>query len=162
MKTCLPIKAALVALIASSALLTGQLYAQSAEEPAGSAQVERPAAGKYSHGHERSGMHKMLRKLDLTEAQKADVKAIVEKYKTQGSDKPSAEARAAHKAEMLSLITHANFDEAKAQEIIATKQEYKAVQMLQHLKMQNEIYQLLTPEQQTKFTQRLEKQGKKR
>ena len=63
---------------------------------------------------------------------------------------------------MVSVITNANFDEAKAQELIAANQERKAAKMLQHMKMQNEIYQLLTPEQQAKFTQRLEKQGKKR
>ena len=162
MKTRLPIKAGLVALIASSALLTGSLYAQSASEPTTDTQIERQSEGKYQHGHQRSGMHKMLRKLDLTDAQKTDVKAIVEKYKAQRPDKPSADVRAANKAEMVSLITSANFDEAKAHEIITAKQERKAAQMLQHFKMQNEIYQLLTPEQQAKFTQRLEKQGKKR
>ena len=104
----------------------------------------------------------MLRMLDLTETQKTDVKAIVEKYKAQRPEKPSSEVRAANKAQMVSVITNANFDEAKAQELIAANQERKAAKMLQHMKMQNEIYQLLTPEQQAKFTQRLEKQGKKR
>ena len=79
MKTRFPIKAGLVALIAGSALLTGQLYAQSAEQPTADSQVERQSAGKYEHGHHRGGMHKMLRMLDLTETQKTDVKAIVEK-----------------------------------------------------------------------------------
>ncbi|MCW3172078.1 Spy/CpxP family protein refolding chaperone [Shewanella subflava] len=162
MKTRFPIKAGLVALIAGSALLTGQLYAQSAEQPTADAQVERQSAGKYEHGHHRGGMHKMLRMLDLTETQKTDVKAIVEKYKAQRPEKPSAEVRAANKAQMVSVITNANFDEAKAQELIAANQERKAAKMLQHMKMQNEIYQLLTPEQQAKFTQRIEKQGKKR
>ncbi|MCL1142870.1 Spy/CpxP family protein refolding chaperone [Shewanella gaetbuli] len=163
MKASSSFKAGLVALIASSALLVGPLHAETASSETDSgAKVEKQHEGKKHHrGHKKSSMHKMLRKLDLSDAQKAQVKTIVEKYKAQRPEKPSKEERTAHKAEMVSLLTAASFDEVTAQQMISQKQVREAEKMLQHMKMQNEIYQLLTPEQQAKFTERLE-QGRTR
>lgn len=153
MKTLSPLKTSLIALVASSALLTGSLYANDAQTDNAPQAEMHHKQGK----HHKGGMHKLLRKLDLTDAQKADVKAVMEKYKAQRPERPTDEQRAAHKAEMLSLITNANFDEAKAQAMISAQQEKRQAQALQHLKMQNEIYQLLTPEQQEKYKARMEK-----
>lgn len=156
MKTSSIIKTSLVALVASSALLAGQLYAV---DTAADSTVKTEQTCKKGKRHQgpKDGMHKMLRKLDLTDAQKEQVKAVVEKYKADRPEKPTEEQRAAHRAEMLTLITGASFDEAKATEMAESKQQMHLQRMLTHLKMQNEIYQLLTPEQQEKFQEKFAK-----
>ncbi|WP_434950009.1 Spy/CpxP family protein refolding chaperone [Shewanella sp. HL-SH4] len=149
MKTSSIIKTSLVALVASSALLAGQLYA--VDNTDSTVKTEQVAAkGDKHHGH-KGGMHKMLRKLDLTDAQKVQVKAIYEKYQANRPERPTKEQRAAHKADMLALITTAGFDDVKATEMVEAKQQMHLQKTLTHMKMQNEIYQLLTPEQQQKF-----------
>ena len=157
MKTSSIIKTSLVALVASSALLASQLYA--AETTDNTVKIENVAAkGDRYHGH-KGGMHKMLRMLDLTDSQRADVKAVLNKYQGNRPERPTKEQRAAHRADMLALITTAGFDEVKATEMAQAKQQQHMQKMLNHLKMQNEIYQLLTPEQQQMFQDNFQ-QGK--
>ncbi|UJF22449.1 Spy/CpxP family protein refolding chaperone [Shewanella sp. OMA3-2] len=152
MKPSSILKTSLVALVASSALLTGQLYAT--DTTGSTVHTEQVAPkGDRQHGH-KGGMHKMLGALELTDEQKVQVKAIFGKYKANRPERPTKEQRATHKAEMLALITTAGFDEAKATEMAEAKQQLQLQKMLTHLKMQNEIYQLLTPEQQQKFQDR--------
>ncbi|WP_418357657.1 MULTISPECIES: Spy/CpxP family protein refolding chaperone [Shewanella] len=155
MKTSSIIKTSLVALVASSALLAGQLYAvDSADAKVKTEQTCKK--GNKRHGPQ-DGMQRMLRKLDLTDAQKEQVNAIVEKYKADRPERPTKEQRAAHRTEMLALVTSASFDEAKATEMAEAQHQKKLQGMLSHLKMQNEIYQLLTPEQQVQFQEKFAK-----
>ncbi|WP_435805297.1 Spy/CpxP family protein refolding chaperone [Shewanella psychromarinicola] len=150
MKTRSVIKASLVALVASSALLASQLYAADT-----TTDTEAKTASMYQKGDmhhvRKGGMHKMMHMLDLTAAQKTDVKAIMQKYQANRPERPSKEQRAEHRTEMLALITSAGFDEAKVTEMAEMQQQKHLQKMLTHLKMQNEIYQLLTPEQQQTF-----------
>ncbi|MCL1047156.1 Spy/CpxP family protein refolding chaperone [Shewanella electrodiphila] len=160
MKSRFTVKSSLIALVASSALLAGQVYATSTAET--TAQTEQTQQkGERGGKHHGKSMHKsvrkMLRSLDLTETQKTDVKAVFEKYKEDKADRPSAEERAAHKAEMLALISNANFDDAQADAIIDAKQLKMKEGMKNFMKMQNEIYQLLTDEQKEKFDSRFTK-----
>ncbi|WP_445777136.1 Spy/CpxP family protein refolding chaperone [Shewanella sp.] len=155
MKTSSIIKTSLVALVASSALLAGQLYAvDSADAKVKTEQTCKK--GNKRHGPQ-DGMQRMLRKLDLTDAQKEQVNAIVEKYKADRPERPTKEQRAAHRTEMLALVTSASFDEAKATEMAEAQHQKKLQGILSHLKMQNEIYQLLTPEQQVQFQEKFAK-----
>ncbi|MGX9462147.1 Spy/CpxP family protein refolding chaperone [Shewanella sp. A14] len=149
MKTSAIIKTSLVALVASSALLAGQLYAEDTTDS--TAKTEYVSAKGDRHHGPKNGMHRMLRRLDLTDAQQVEVKAIFDKYQANRPERPTKEQRAEHRAEMLALITTAGFDEAKATEMAEAQQQKHLQGMLTHLKMQNEIYQLLTPEQQQKF-----------
>jgi protein CpxP len=149
MKTSSIFKKSLVALVASSALLAGQLYAQETTSSTAKTEQASVKGGKY-HGH-KGGIHKMLRKLDLTDAQKVQVNVIFDKYKANRPEHPTQEQRAAHKADRLALITTAGFDEVKATEMVEAKQQMQLQKMLTQMKIQNEIYQLLTPEQQQKF-----------
>jgi protein CpxP len=150
MKTRSVVKASLVALVASSALLASQLYAADT-----TTDTEVKTASMYQKGDmhhvRKGGMHKMMHMLDLTAAQKTDVKAIMQKYQANRPERPSKEQRAEHRTEMLALITSAGFDEAKVTEMAEMQQQKHLQKMLTHLKMQNEIYQLLTPEQQQTF-----------
>jgi protein CpxP len=150
MKTRSVIKASLVALVASSALLASQLYAADT-----TTDTEAKTASMYQKGDmhhvRKGGMHKMMHMLDLTAAQKTDVKAIMQKYQANRPERPTKDQRAEHRTEMLALITTAGFDEIRATEMAATQQQKNLHRMLTHLKMQNEMYQLLTPEQQQTF-----------
>ena len=155
MKTSSIIKTSLVALVASSALLAGQLYAvDSADAKVKTEQTCKK--GNKRHGPQ-DGMQRMLRKLDLTDAQKEQVNAIVAKYKADRPERPTKEQREAQRTEMLALVTSASFDEAKATEMAEAQHQKKLQGMLSHLKMQNEIYQLLTPEQQVQFQEKFAK-----
>ncbi|UCX03267.1 Spy/CpxP family protein refolding chaperone [Shewanella glacialimarina] len=149
MKTSSIFKKSLVALVASSALLAGQLYAEETISSAAKTEQSSVKADRH-HGH-KGGMHKMLRKLDLTDAQKVQFKVIFDKYKANRPEHPTKEQRAAHKADRLALITTAGFDEVKATEMVEAKQQMQLQKMLTQMKIQNEIYQLLTPEQQQTF-----------
>jgi protein CpxP len=158
MKTRSVIKASLVALVASSALLASQLYAADTTTDTEVKTASMYQKGDMHHGrkggmhHDRKGgMHKMMHMLDLTAAQKTDVKAIMQKYQANCPERPSKERRAEHRAEMLALITSAGFDETKATEMAEAQQQQHMQKMLTHLKMQNEMYQLLTSEQQQTF-----------
>jgi len=157
------IKASVVSLVAGSVLLT-QLYAADMATDSvvktesgyhhGNKDQDHEGCMQNKHrGHE-GGMHKMLRKLDLTDAQKVKVKAIFDKDKANRPERPTKEQRAEHRAEMLALITGASFDEAKATEMAQAQQQKHLQGMLTHFKIQNEIYQVLTPEQQQIFQQK--------
>lgn len=155
MKTSSIFKTSLVALVASSALLAGQLYA--ADESDTTAKTEQMDRKGNRQQGPRDGMHKMLRKLDLTDAQKEQVKVIAQKYKADRPERPTKEQREAHRAEMLALVTSASFDEVKATEIAEAQHQKRLQGMLSQLKMQNEIYQILTPEQQQVFQEKFAK-----
>ncbi|WP_144211984.1 Spy/CpxP family protein refolding chaperone [Shewanella donghaensis] len=160
MKTASKIKASVIAIVASSALLAGQLYAANTDTSVQTEQTqksERAHGGKHHGKSMEKGMRKMLRSLDLSDTQKTDVKAIVAKYRADKDDRPSAEERSAHKTDMLALISNANFDEAQAELMIADKQAKQKQHMLNFFKMQNEVFQLLTEEQQQKFESRFTK-----
>jgi protein CpxP len=150
MKTRSVIKASLVALVASSTLLASQLYAADTTTDTEAKTASMYQKGDMHHGR-KGGMHKMMHMLDLTAAQKTDVNAIMQKYQANRPERPTKEQRAEHRTEMLALITTAGFDEAKATEMAEMQQQKHLQKMLTHLKMQNEIYQLLTPEQQQTF-----------
>lgn len=154
MKTSSMIKTSLVALVASSALLVGQIYAADSTDT--STKTERCANKGDRHQGPKNGMHRMLRKLDLTADQKAKVEAIVEKYQAKRPERPTKEQRAEHRAEMLALITSSSIDEAKAKKMVEAQQQQRLQGMLTHLKIQNEIYLLLTPEQQQTFKDKFE------
>jgi protein CpxP len=156
MKKAFPLKAGLLALVAGSVLLVGQVQAgnpESAGQGMSQGEYKGDHNGKHHRGHH-GGMFKMMRHLDLSDAQKAEVKTIVEKYKQDRAQRPSQEDRQAHRAQVLTLITQAGFDDSAAQNLVAEKQQRHQVAMVNKLKMQNEIYQLLNDEQKAKFSEK--------
>lgn len=112
------------------------------------------------HGH-RGGMNNIYSQLDLTEAQKQDVSTIMQQAK--GSvDRQSRQAlRKTHLAERSALMNAEQFDEDKARAMINNHQQQMIEQHVEMLKVQHQMFQVLTPEQRTKFEQ-LMSQGKGR
>jgi len=103
------------------------------------------------HGGEMFGpmMGMMSDVLDLTDAQQAQIKQIFD------NAKPSMEPlwqqeHASHKA-MMQLITSGSFDQAKAQAIASQEAQIHQQMELQHAQLAAQAYQVLTPEQKTKF-----------
>ncbi|ABE56735.1 spheroplast protein y precursor, putative [Shewanella denitrificans OS217] len=162
-------KVGVLVLLAGSVLLVSQVQATTTELEAQGATQDKGEYRTFEHkaGHKgerhsghRGGMLRMLHKLELTEAQKAEVKLVMEKYQ-QGGERPTQEQREAHRAQVLSLITQANFDENAAQNLVLEKQQQHQAAMVNKLKMQNEIYQLLNEEQKAQFTTHFTKMAAK-
>lgn len=108
------------------------------------------------------GMHGMLRELDLSATQKTEIKQLFTQLKQDRSEsRPSKDQRTAHKAEMLALISAPQFDEARARQLLGEKQQAHEARAIAHLQLQQQIYQLLTPEQQAKFEQLFARRGAK-
>ncbi|MFB2663067.1 Spy/CpxP family protein refolding chaperone [Shewanella mangrovisoli] len=158
MKTLSPFKAGLFAILASSAVFATTVNAEPSQG------CDHPRGEFHKHGERMAhdGMHRMFEGLDLTDAQKADIKKLfAEQRAARSDDKPSKEERLAHRAEMQALITSATFDEAQAKALMSAQQEKRQAQAIERMKMQNQIYNLLTPEQQAKFKARFEAQAGK-
>ena len=89
--------------------------------------------------------------LDLTEEQHAQIKQIF------SSAKPALQPlmqqeRQSHHA-MMQLVASGNFDQAKAQTIATQESQIHAQIEVQHALLASQAYQILTPDQKTKFTQ---------
>lgn len=109
------------------------------------------AQGPHHHGDEMFGpmMGMMSDVLDLTDAQQAQIKQIYH------NAKPSMEPlwqqeHQSHQA-MMDLVTSGNFDQAKAQAIANQEAQSHAQLEVQHAQLAAQAYQVLTPEQKTKF-----------
>ncbi|MBR9728719.1 Spy/CpxP family protein refolding chaperone [Shewanella intestini] len=146
-----------VAVLVGSSFVMSPVFAQD------TAQVSPQKTEKQAkhHGKKHHSMHKMLRRLSLTDEQKTQVKAIVGKYTTTTSKEDKEAARDEHQQHIVDLVTAPSFDATQAQLIIEAHQAKSEQQMLDKLRMQNEIYNLLDAEQQEKFKKMLTK-GKRR
>jgi len=112
------------------------------------------AQGPHRHGGDFFGPM-MMEMLDLTDAQQAQIKQIHENAKP--TLKPLwQQEHQSHRA-MMDLITSGNFDEAKAQAIANQEAQIHAQLEVQHAQLMAQAYQVLTPEQKTKFNEFLAK-----
>jgi protein CpxP len=98
----------------------------------------------------------MMEMLDLTDAQRAQIKQIHENAKP--TLKPLwQQEHQSHRA-MMDLITSGNFDQAKAQAIANQEAQIHAQLEVQHAQLMAQAYQVLTSEQKTKLSEFLAKQ----
>ncbi|MDB2386639.1 Spy/CpxP family protein refolding chaperone [Shewanella sp.] len=156
------LKASLLAVVASTTLLTGNVYA-------GNDKVAHDGHGKgRSHQSmlargEHNELRKMFRGLDLSDAQKQDLKALFSEHRAEMKQQRLSKAdRVAQKEQVLGFITDSHFSEEAVKNALTAKLDTRQQQMVNRLKLQNQAYQLLTPEQQTQFKQRFLKRGLKR
>ena len=105
------------------------------------------------HKGMRGGHHDMMFKnLNLTDAQKQQVRDIMKEQRGK-MERPSVEERrAAH-----SIIASDSFDKAKAQAQVDKMAEQNKARMMAHMETQNKIYNILTPEQKKQFNANFEK-----
>ena len=115
-----------------------------------------PTEGKRMMHHKgKPGMHHemmMFKDLNLTDAQKQQIRDIMKSQRDQMKRPPLEERRAMH-----DIIASDSFDKAKAEAQIDKMAEQHKARMLAHMETQNKIYNILTPEQKKQFNANFEK-----
>jgi protein CpxP len=123
------------------------------------------AQGHQGPGEKRRGgpgdmVEHMSRELNLTDAQKEQVKTILE------SQRSTEEERHAKLDEIRKQIDAATangqFDEAQVRTLANQQAQIMADEMVDHARMHSKIYALLTAEQRTKADQLMKNHGERR
>lgn len=136
---------ALVVLVLCSAAIMG--YAQEA--------AAAPEAGWHGHGHDH--MAWMAKQLNLTDAQKAQVKTIRQSQKATMS--PVMQQMAQNRAAMLAATANGAFDQAKVTALANQQAQLMAQMTVQKESLKHQIYtQVLTPDQRATAEQMRQKE----
>ena len=93
-----------------------------------------------------------LHGLDLTDAQRAQVKQIMAAEKP--TLKPLMQQEMQNHQQMTALVRSGSFEEAKAQAIAAQEAQIHTQIAVERAKIDAQVYQLLTPDQRTKLAER--------
>ncbi len=142
----------LTALFVASTLALGATSAAFAADTATT--TAAPTESKMMHHKGKPGMHHdmMFKDLNLTDAQKTQIRDIMKSQRDQMKRPPVEERRAMH-----DIIASDSFDKAKAQAQVDKMAERNKARMLAHMETQNKIYNILTPEQKKQFDANFEK-----
>ena len=117
--------------------------------------AEAPEAGW--HGHGQHHMARMARELNLTDAQKQQIKTMMQSQ--HASMRPLMQQLAENRKAMLAATANGAFDQAKVQAIANQQSQALAQLMVQRASLQHQIYnQVLTPDQRAKADQMRDKQ----
>jgi periplasmic protein CpxP/Spy len=129
----------LLALVLSSALLAGASTAA--------------VAGDRHHGNSGHTMvdSRMFKGLDLTDAQKAQVEALLKAHRAKAIDKTD---RIAMHDELQKVLQSDSFDEAGVRLVLEKQQAKKLEHEVAALKLQHQLRAVLTPEQKAKLDER--------
>ncbi|ENE6348094.1 ATP-independent periplasmic protein-refolding chaperone [Salmonella enterica] len=103
--------------------------------------------GKFGPHHDM-----MFKNLNLTDAQKQQIRDIMRAQREQMKRPPLEERRAMH-----DIIASDTFDKAKAEAQITKMEAQRKANMLAHMETQNKIYNVLTPEQKKQYNANFEK-----
>ncbi|EEF7939256.1 ATP-independent periplasmic protein-refolding chaperone [Salmonella enterica subsp. diarizonae] len=103
--------------------------------------------GKFGPHHDM-----MFKNLNLTDAQKQQIRDIMKAQREQMKRPPLEERRA-----MRDIIASDTFDKAKAEAQITKMEAQRKANMLAHMETQNKIYNVLTPEQKKQYNANFEK-----
>jgi Spy/CpxP family protein refolding chaperone len=101
------------------------------------------------HGRHGRRMAYMARELNLTDAQKAQIKEIFQANKATGL--PLMQQMAANKKAMLEATANGSYDQAKIQQLANQQAQLASQLIVQKQAIRHQIYtQVLTPDQRTK------------
>ncbi|EBP1705971.1 ATP-independent periplasmic protein-refolding chaperone [Salmonella enterica] len=103
--------------------------------------------GKFGPHHDM-----MFKNLNLTDAQKQQIRDIMKAQREQMKRPPLEERRAMH-----DIIASDTFDKAKAEAQITKMEAQRKANMLAHMETQNKIYNVLMPEQKKQYNANFEK-----
>jgi periplasmic protein CpxP/Spy len=129
----------IVGVVLGATLLAAVAFGQS---------VVRTAAPSHRAGFGMMGM--MADYLDLTDAQRTQMKTILSKEKP--TIQPLMQQLAAGRQQMQQLEQAATFDETKARTVATQQSQTLAELMVQKARIKSELIQVLTPDQKTKLT----------
>ncbi|ANZ05663.1 ATP-independent periplasmic protein-refolding chaperone Spy [Raoultella ornithinolytica] len=135
--------------VASTLALGAANLAHAADTTAAQPESKPMMYHKGMHG----GQHEMMFKgLNLTDAQKQQIRDIM-KGQRENMKRPSLDERRA----MHELIASDTFDKAKAEAQIDKMEAQHKAMALSRMETQNKIYNILTPEQKKQFNANFEK-----
>ena len=135
--------------VASTLALGAANLAHAADTPATSGET----APMMHHKRGPAGPHEMMFKgLNLTDAQKTQIRDIMKRQRD-NMKRPSLDERRA----MHELVASDTFDKAKAEAQIDKMEAQHKEMALSRLETQNKIYNILTPEQKKQFNANFEK-----
>ncbi len=138
---------ALLAVVLCGALMIS--YAQQTDNTS-----PKPAWARHGHG-DRMGY--MATALNLTDAQKAQIKSMMQGNRT--TMRPLMQQMAQNRVAMLTATSGGAFDQAKVTALANQQAQLMAQMSVQRQSIQSEIYnQVLTPEQRTTADQMRQKQ----
>jgi len=109
------------------------------------------AQGPHGHGGPGGEFHYMLKQLDLTTDQHAQVKAIFEKEKP--TLQPLMEQMRQNHSAIKTLEASGSFDEAKTRALAQQNSQTMIELQVEHARIKSEIMQILTADQKTKLAQ---------
>ena len=135
----------------AAASLSGAVIAKQTDSDTHSQQMQRD--------RQHQAMHKMLASLDLTDSQKAQIKALVEQQREKHQ---ASKPKAGMQQKFQQLVSADSFDEVAARSLLEQQQQKDIERRLERLKLQHEIRQLLTPEQRQQLSQKQQKLHNKR
>ena len=92
-----------------------------------------------------------MHKLDLTDAQQAQVKAIMAKEKP--AFRPLMQQMAQGHAQLRDLVINGGYDEAKVREMASQQAQTMTELTVQYARVGSEMIQVLNPEQKAKLTE---------
>lgn len=111
------------------------------------------------HNHDKRPFERMLRRLDLSEQQRAQVEQIVAESRTAAQTDRGA-LRENHQA-LHDLATSTAYDAQRVRGLAEAQAQRKADRIVARTETFHRVYQVLTPEQQAKFAElRAQRQAK--
>ncbi len=114
-----------------------------------------PAQGWHGHGAHHMGW--MAKQLNLTDAQKAQIKTMMQSQRA--TTRPLMQQLAENRQALLTATANGAFDQAKVTAIANQQSQLMAQLMVQRQSMQHQIYtQVLTADQRTTADQMRQKQ----
>ncbi len=143
----------MIALAALSAIAATSYAATKDTPPQDNGQPKGMFGQHKGHGMmSPDGLPRGFERLNLSDAQKKKIKAIMDANRPAQADAQARQAefeqrRAAEQA----LISSKTFDETKARQMITEQQQQHADMMLKNMKMRHDVFQVLTPEQQKQW-----------
>jgi Spy/CpxP family protein refolding chaperone len=133
-------------LIAAAAVLLGTAIANS---QTADTQAPPPPMPAHVHGFGPGPMGFFSRELNLTDEQKAQAKTILQKDRS--TVKPLMQQSHQIELQMRQSAEGSTFDEAKVRSLATQKSQVEAELDVQRTRIHNQLFQILTPEQQSKM-----------
>lgn len=140
----------------TAALLSSAAFAFTALAQGSGDDKQRHASEK-AQQRRGGGLQHLLAGVELTDAQKQQIKQLTEQHLAKAKADTSA-----GRSQMHELMAAESFDELNAKQLIQLRQEQKLQRQLQRLQLQHQILQLLSAEQRDQVNANLAKPPKGR
>lgn len=159
---------AIILTVVLTAMGAMMIFAQTDNNTEGNKEFgKRSYHGKRGMRGHRGGKEMMLRGLDLTDEQKAQVRQIMQTSRE--NTKSVREQMKANRQQLEAVSENGNFDQAQVQALAAQQGNLHAQMIVEKERVKSQIYQILTPEQKAKaaemkanFKQKMQERRQKR